>query len=273
VTDSLIAAVVQMSSAGDVEKNLAAAAADIRAAAHAGARLVTLPENLGFQAGERDKLKWAKPVEQHPFLAPLRELARELDVAILAGSVPEQGPDAEHVYNTSVLIGRRGETVASYRKIHLFDVEFEGLVIRESAHVTPGDAPVVAELDGWRIGLTVCYDLRFPELYRRLAREGVDIITIPAAFTLHTGKDHWEPLIRARAIENQCYVLAPGQWGKCGPGRLSWGKSMIVDAWGTVLACAPERTGFVLATLDKAAVSRVRGELPALTHRTRPGVL
>jgi predicted amidohydrolase len=267
VSQTLTVAVVQMSSGGDVRANLEHVTHAIRGAAAAGAQLVAFPENMGYQAGERDKLQHALPVASHPFLDPVRALARELGVAVLAGSIPEKGPDPEHVYNTSVLIGRKGETVASYRKIHLFDVDFAGLVLRESAHVTPGEGTVVAELDGWKIGLTVCYDLRFPELYRRLSRQGAEIITIPAAFTLHTGKDHWEVLVRARAIENQAFVLAPGQWGKCGPGRVSWGKSMIVDPWGAVLACAPERVGWVMATLDRDDLVRVRGELPALEHR------
>lgn len=239
-----------------------------------GAKLVAYPENVGFQGDERDLLRHGQQLEEGPFLRPLRELARELDIAILAGSIPEAGPDADHVYNTSVLLDRRGEIVASYRKIHLFDVDFaSGMQLRESAHVAPGDTPVVAELEGWKIGLTICYDLRFPELYRRLAREGAQILTIPAAFTLHTGKDHWEVLVRARAIENQCFVIAPGQWGKCGPGRLSWGKSMIVDPWGTTLGQAPEATGFVLATLDADYLERVRNELPALKNRTPAGRL
>ena len=271
---ALTVAAVQMSSTADVAQNLDTALQAIRAAVNAGASLVALPENLGLQAGTRDKLKHAQGIEEHTFLAPLRALARELKVAVLAGSIPERGPDAEHVYNTSVLIGRAGETLATYRKIHLYDVDFAGtLQLRESTHVSAGSEAVVVDLDGWRVGLSVCYDLRFPELYRRLSRQGAHILTIPSAFTLHTGKDHWETLVRARAIENQCFVVAPAQWGKGGSEVVSWGKSMVVDPWGTTLATAPERTGLVLATLDPGDQDRMRRELPALQHRTAPNVL
>lgn len=209
----------------------------------------------------------AQSVEEGEFLAPFRRLARDLGVAILAGSIPEVGPDKDHVYNTSVLLGRDGETIATYRKIHLFDVNLEHAKFQESSHVTAGTHSVVAELDGWRIGMTVCYDLRFPELYRELGSKGAQILTVPAAFTLHTGKDHWEVLLRARAIENQAFVVAPGQFGHDGDRRHSWGKSLVVDPWGTCLATAPEREGIALAVLSAGDIEQIRKELPALEHR------
>ena len=269
----LCVAAVQMTSGADVAGNLDEACGFVRAAAAAGAELIALPENFAFLGSDSDKLGYAQPVETGPFLQPLRVLARELGVGILAGSIPETGPDAEHVYNTSVLIGASGETLASYRKVHLFDVDFGDLHLRESAHVAPGAAAVVAQFEGWSLGLSVCYDLRFPELYRQLSAAGARILTVPSAFTQHTGKDHWSPLVRARAIENLCYVIAPGQFGRCGPGRLSWGKSMLVDPWGTTLAVAPERPGFVLATFAAADQERLRRELPALEHRTARGLI
>ncbi len=263
----LTVAAVQLCSTADVESNLAQAHTWAGRAVALGADLIALPENFGFLGSEAEKLAWAQRVEDSPFLASLRQLAREHKVAVLAGSIPERGPDAEHVYNTSVLIGRDGATLAAYRKIHLFDVDFGStLSLRESSHVAAGDAPVVVELDGWRLGLSVCYDLRFAELYRRLGDLGAHLFTVPAAFTLHTGKDHWEVLLRARAIENQCFVLAPAQFGEHGPGRISWGKSMLVDPWGTCLAIAPERPGLAIATLSFADLEAVRAQLPVLRH-------
>jgi deaminated glutathione amidase len=229
---------------------------------------VCLPENFGFMGGEADKLAYAQDVEGGAFLAPMRALARKHGIGLLAGSIPERGPDATHVYNTSVLLGRDGETLAVYRKIHLFDVDFgRALALRESKHVTPGSEPVLGRFDGWGVGLTVCYDLRFPELYRRLVSLGAQMLFVPAAFTLHTGKDHWEVLLRARAIENQCFVVAPAQFGEHTPGRVSWGKAMVIDPWGAVLAVAPERPGLAVACVSLADELVVREKLPSLAHR------
>lgn len=268
VKPTLTVAAVQLTSGSDVADNLRRVVDWIRRAAQAGAELVALPENYGFLGSDADKLAQAQSVDDGPFIAPLRELARDLGVAILAGSIPEIGPDALHTYNTSVLIGRQGETLATYRKIHLFDVDLEGeTTFRESDHVSPGDETVVAELDGWVIGLSVCYDLRFPEQYRKLSASGARLLTVPSAFTLHTGKDHWESLLRARAIENLCYVLAPGQFGRHSATRQSWGKSMVVDPWGTMLAVAAESEGFALGQLDAAAQDAMRRAIPSLGHR------
>lgn len=264
----MIAAVVQLTSTDDVTRNVQHARTWITEAAHAGATLIALPENFGFMGQERDVLQHAQSVEDGPFIAPLRQLARDLHVSILAGSMPERGPTPDHIYNTSVLIGADGNTVAIYRKIHLFDVDLAGHArYLESAHVIPGEKACLTSLDHWPIGLSVCYDVRFPELYRHLRAAGARILTVPAAFTLHTGKDHWEPLLRARAIENQCYVLAPGQFGSHGHGRTTWGKSMIIDPWGHVIAMVSEGEGFAVARLDPIYQDRIRAQIPCEAHR------
>lgn len=266
----LLVAAVQLTSTRDVDSNLQRAADWTRRAAEAGASFVVLPENFGFLGGDAELLPHAQPVEGGAFTAPLRALAKERGIHVLAGSIPEQGPDAQHVYATSVLIGPAGQTLATYRKIHLFDVQMGEARHRESQQIAPGDTPVVGcvgKHGDWPVGLSICYDVRFPELYRQLVRQGARVLTVPAAFTLHTGKDHWEPLLRARAIENQCYVVAAGQFGRHSDKRATWGKSMIVDPWGTVLACAPEREGFVLASCDAEAQAQTRVELPCLANR------
>jgi predicted amidohydrolase len=259
---------VQTRSTADVAANLASALEHAESAAKAGARLVALPETFGILA-ERGGLLEAKPLEGHPHLAGLIALAQRHGVYVLAGSVPEAGPDAKHFYNTSTMIAPDGKIIAAYRKIHLFDATLAGgQALRESDNVSAGtDIVVTPPLHGFNVGMSICYDLRFPELYRRLVDEGAHLITIPAAFTLHTGKDHWEPLIRARAIESQCYVLAPAQWGEHGGGRASWGKSMIVDPWGTTLAVAPEAEGFVMARISMSFLESVRARVPSLRHR------
>lgn len=270
----LSVAAVQLTSTRDVESNLARALDWVRQAARAGADLVALPENFGFLGGDFEVLRFAQRVDDGPFTVPLRALAQELGIFIIAGSIPEIGPDPEHVYNTSVLIGPGGETCAMYRKIHLFDVALgEEARFVESQAVSRGAALALAPAHGWQVGLSVCYDVRFPELYRGLVDLGAQILSIPAAFTLHTGKDHWEPLLRARAIENQCYVVAAAQFGRHNPQRVTWGKSMIIDPWGTPLATAPEREGFALAVCDATFQADVRRQLPCLANRVlRPGV-
>ena len=267
-TESLVVAAVQTRSTADVAANLAAALEHAESAAKAGAQLVALPETFGILA-ERGGLLEAKPLEGHPHLAGLRDLAKRHGVYVLAGSVPETGADASHFYNTSTMISPEGKIIAAYRKIHLFDATLAGgQALRESDSVSAGkDVVVTPPIHGFNVGMSICYDLRFPELYRAHVDKGAHLIAIPAAFTLHTGKDHWEPLIRARAIESQCYVLAPAQWGEHGSGRSSWGKSMIVDPWGTTLAVAPETEGFVTARLSMAYLQSVRDRVPSLKHR------
>ena len=261
-------AAIQTQSTDAVEKNLEEALALSREAIQGGAKFIALPENYGFLGSEVDKRKLAHPLEGHPFLAPLQMLAKQSGVSILAGSVPEACSDPDRPYNTSVLLGADGSLQASYRKIHLFDIDIpEGVTYCESAAVTPGDATVVTDLGAFKLGLSVCYDLRFPEQYRALVTQGATVLTVPAAFTLQTGKDHWDVLLRARAIENQCYVIAPNQWGSHGRGRASWGKTQIIDPWGTVLSLVGEEPGVCFAELNETFLSRCRQNLPALSHR------
>ncbi len=258
------AAAVQLNSRGDKARNLEAAERLVRAAAADGAELVALPEKWNLLAAGEELLAGAEPLDG-PSLTAARAWARELGVHLLAGSICERG--GERASNTSVLIGADGEDVAVYRKIHMFDVEVGGVSYRESEHEQPGAEIVAAPLGELTVGLTVCYDLRFPELFRILALRGARLFTVPSAFTLATGRDHWEVLLRARAIENQAFVLAPNQVCKASPHFESFGHSAIVDPWGVVLATAPDEECFVAADLDLAAQDRVRDELPSLANR------
>ncbi|MGB1526216.1 MAG: nitrilase-related carbon-nitrogen hydrolase, partial [Miltoncostaeaceae bacterium] len=203
-------------------------------------------------------------------LSAARAWARELGVAIVAGSVLTAGGRDDRAHNTSVLIAPDGRDVALYRKVHLFDVTVDGHAFRESDFVEPGEALAVGEAGGLRIGLSVCYDLRFPELYRGLVDAGATALAVPAYFTERTGEAHWEPLLRARAIEDQCFVLAAGQCGRHGTPDAAWGHSMIVDPWGRVLAEVAAGEGFAAADLDLAEQRRIRASLPALRHRRWP---
>jgi len=236
----------------------------VRAAAADGAELVALPEKWNLLAGGEAIVAGAEPLDG-PSLAAARGWARELGVHLLAGSIAESA--GEKARNTSVLIGPGGEDLAVYRKIHMFDVDAGGVSYRESEHELAGDEPVTGAVGDLPVGLTVCYDLRFPELYRVLALRGARLIAVPAAFTAATGRDHWEVLLRARAIEDQVFVLAPNQVGKAPPHFESYGRSMIVDPWGVVLATAADGECFVAADLDLAAQERVRRALPSLANR------
>ena len=258
-------AAVQLNSTGDKARNLEVAERLVRAAADDGGELVALPEKWSLLAAGEELLAGAEPLDG-PTLAAARGWARELGVHLLAGSIPEQG-DGEKAFNTSVLVDPGGEDVAVYRKIHMFDVEVGGVSYRESDNEEAGDEIVVAPLEGLSLGMSVCYDLRFPELYRVLAVRGARLIAVPSAFTMATGRDHWEPLLRARAIENQAFVLAPNQFGEAPPKFSSYGRSMIVDPWGVPLAVAPDGEGFVAADLDLAAQERTREKLPSLANR------
>ena len=261
------AAVVQLNSTGEKARNLAAAERLVRAAAADGAELVALPEKWNLLAGGEELLAGAEPLDG-PTLSAARGWARELGIHLLAGSISERGD--EKAFNTSILIGPDGADLAVYRKIHMFDVEAGGVFYRESEHEQPGGEIVSASLGKPVLGLTVCYDLRFPELFRILAVRGAHLIAVPSAFTLATGRDHWQVLLRARAIENQVFVLAPNQVGEAPPHFRSFGRSAIVDPWGVVLATAPDEECFVAAELDMAAQERIRESLPSLANR-RPG--
>jgi predicted amidohydrolase len=237
----------------------------VRAAADDGAELIALPEKWNLLAAGEQLAAGAEPLDG-PTLGAARSWARELGVHLLAGSISELTGEGR-AHNTSVLIGPDGEDLAVYRKIHMFDVDVGGVSYRESEYEDPGEEIVTAPVGELITGLTVCYDLRFPELYRILAVRGARLVTVPAAFTARTGRDHWEVLLRARAIENQVFVLAPGQVGKAPPHYESYGRSMIVDPWGVVLATAPDEECFVAADLDLAAQERVRESLPSLANR------
>ncbi|GAA1813663.1 carbon-nitrogen hydrolase family protein [Luedemannella flava] len=259
-------AVCQLNSRADRAANLAVAADLLERAAAAGADLAVLPEYvdyLGPAAGEPKP----EPVDGE-FAEFFSAAAARHRMWVAAGSFHEAGPDAEHTYNTSLVFDRAGGLAAAYRKIHLFDVEIPGRVsYRESATVAPGDQTVTVAVDGVEVGLSICYDLRFPELYRRLTVEGARVLLVPAAFTAHTGRDHWEVLLRARAIESQCYVVAAGQIGDHDPGRTCFGRSMVIDPWGTVVAQVPDTVGIAVADLDMARVAEVREVVPSLANR------
>jgi predicted amidohydrolase len=266
-------AAVQLNSTGDKPRNLEIAERLVRTAAAEGAELVALPEKWNLLAPGPESLAGAEPLDG-PTLSACREWARSLGIALLAGSIAERSDDPEHSFNTSVLIGPDGADLGVYRKIHLFDVEVEGVAYRESDHERPGEDVVVAGpvgADQLNVGMSVCYDVRFPELYRALALEGAELVTVPAAFTVPTGRAHWEVMQRARAIENQVFVLAPNQIGRAEPHYDSWGHSMVVAPSGEVLAVAeaPEEA-VVIADLDPAERRRVIEAMPLLSSR-RPG--
>ena len=258
------AAVVQLNSTNDKARNLAAAEGLVRAAAADGADLVALPEKWNLLAGAEELLAGAEPLGG-PSLTAARGWAQELGIHLLAGSIAEEG--SEKAFNTSVLIGPDGKDLGTYRKIHMFDVEVGGVAYRESEHEEPGVEIVTAPIGDLLAGLTVCYDLRFPELYRILAVRGARLLAVPSAFTSTTGRDHWEVLLRARAIENQAFVLAPNQVGEAPPNFNSYGHSSIVDPWGKVLATAPGEECFAAADLDLGAQETVREKLPSLANR------
>jgi deaminated glutathione amidase len=262
------AAAVQLQSTTDTEANLESADRLTRAAAADGATLVVLPERLDIRGAAADYGAGAEPLDGRP-ITWARELARELGIDLVAGSVAERREGRERVSNTSVHVGPDGEIRAVYRKIHMFDIEVDGTVYRESEHSEPADEIVLSETaGGLGLGLTICYDLRFPELYRILALRGARVITVPSNFTRVTGEAHWEVLLRARAIENQAFVIAPGQGNRPGPEGDSYGNSMIVDPWGGVLARAPmEGEHVISADLDLARQDEIRDKLPSLANR------
>lgn len=266
-TDTLTVACVQTNSARDIADNLAMVPPLVHAARAAGASFVLLPENVAMM--EPDPELWrqkALPEEGHPALAAFCTLARETGVWLLIGSLAIRIA-GDKVVNRSILLDDGGRIVARYDKIHLFDVDLGGSEsYRESASIAPGARAVVADTPWGRLGMSVCYDLRFAHLYRSLAKAGADFLSIPAAFTRTTGRAHWHVLQRARAIETGCYVLAPAQCGVHAMGRETFGHALIVNPWGEVLADAGEDVGFIIATIDRGAVIEARRKIPALTH-------
>jgi len=258
---------VQLNSTEDTARNLQTADRLVRDAAAMGAQLVVLPEKWSVLGTAEHMTAAADPLDGQ-FIAWARAAARELGIDLVAGSIVERIESQEKTANTSVHVGPDGELRAVYRKMHMFDVEVDGDVYAESATEEAGDDVVLSELAGGvRLGMTICYDVRFPELYRLLAVRGAKVISVPAAFTLATTRDHWEVLRRARAIENQCFVIAPNQIGPHPPGPRCGGRSMIVDPWGLVLAQAPDVEAAIVAELDFDTLERMRRRIPALTHR------
>ena len=277
-----IGAALQMCSTEDLANNLATCKRLAAKAAQRGAALLVLPENFAFLGRrERDKIEVAEVLDSHapgPILATLMEIATTHGLWVIGGGMPEKldagaadtaGEADTKTYNTCVMLRPSGEIAATYRKLHLFDVDIPGAaVLRESANTTAGTAPVVCDTPLARIGLSVCYDLRFPELYRDLVvQRGAQILVVPAAFTAHTGAAHWHVLLRSRAIENQCYVLAAAQYGRHNDKRISYGHSLIIDPWGTVLDERAEGEGLALGTIDMELLERTRRQMPCLQHQ------
>jgi deaminated glutathione amidase len=259
---------VQINSRSDKEANLRRAEELIDEAAARGARLIALPEYVSYLGPREGNAENAETIPG-PTTERFAAKARQHDVYILGGSIVEQSDVPDKFYNTSTLINPAGDIVAVYRKIHLFDIDITGNVsANESSTILPGEDVVTAEVDGHTVGLTICYDLRFPELYRLLALDGAEILFVPAAFTMFTGKDHWHMLLRARAVENQCFVVAPGQFGAHEPNNAQcYGHSIVVDPWGTILADAPDKEGVVTADLDFEYLNKIRAQVPSLANR------
>jgi nitrilase len=263
-------AALQMTSGPEVSANLAAAAALLAEARDAGARLAVLPENFSLIGlADADKRALAEPDGDGAVQRFLSEQARVLGLWIVAGTTPLTPSPGERVAAACLVYAADGRRMARYDKIHLFDVDIPDRDerYRESAHIAPGSHPTLVPTPAGLVGLSVCYDVRFPELYRLMAAAGAQCFTVPAAFTVPTGRAHWETLLRARAIENLSFVIAAAQWGRHANGRETYGDSLIVDPWGRVLARLPEGTGVVIATLDLAAQEETRRRFPALTHR------
>ena len=265
--DRIRVACVQMTSRQDKAANLERAESLVARAASTGADVVVLPEKWNLIGSADDYRAAAEPLDGGPSVEAMSLWARSLGVTLVGGSITERREGREKLSNTSCVFDPEGALVAVYRKIHLFDVEVAGHIYRESEAEEPGTEPVVARVEDWAVGLSVCYDVRFPELYRILALEGAELATVPAHFTTPTGKDHWQVLLRARAIENQYYVAAAGQVGETLPGKPAYGRSLIVDPWGIVLAQAPDEETVITAEIDRVRLRDIRAKLPSLANR------
>ena len=269
IDHSFLAAVIQLSSTSDHERNFREASDLIERAAGSGAQLITTPENTNFLGPHRQKVAQAEQIDG-PTCERFGRLAERHQAYLLLGSFNEKGSDESRCHNTSVLFSPQGKILAIYRKIHLFDVDVSDEVrFQESATVEPGEETVCVKTPLAKLGLTICYDLRFPEIYRRLVEDGAEVLTVPSAFTLMTGKDHWYPLLRARAIENQSWVLAPAQSGRHDDQGLrhSYGHSLIIDPWGQVRASVGEGLGWAIAEIDVDRVHATRRAMPISEHR------
>ena len=267
-----LAAAVQLTSTSDEDRNWEEAQALVRRAAEGGARFIATPENTNFLGPDEKKVRRAEPLDGKT-CSRFARLARNCEAFLLLGSFNERSDEEDRCYNTSVLFSPEGRQIAVYRKIHLFDIDLsEDVSFQESATIKPGEDVVVADTDLGglgRIGLSICYDLRFPELYRKLTEDGAELLCVPSAFTWTTGKAHWELLLCARAVENQCFVLAAAQCGEHDDEgvRESWGHSAIIDPWGEVLAMAGEEPGVVIAELNPEKLTEVRRSMPVAEHR------
>ena len=265
----MLVGVVQLCSTDDLQENLKRARELVSAAVDRGAELVCLPENFAFMRREGNFFPCAQDLDGE-IVGCVRELAEQNRIWLLGGTFPESIAGEKRVHNTSVLVAPDGQLAAVYRKIHLFDADLgtnSGGAFRESATFAPGCEVVVAETPFGGLGMSVCYDIRFPELYREMSNRGARLIAVPSAFAPQTGRDHWEVLLRARAIEAQAFVLAPAQCGQHAPDRASYGRSMIIDPWGLVLAQAGDRPEVIVADCDPLELDRVRQAIPALQHR------
>ncbi|MGA9762945.1 MAG: carbon-nitrogen hydrolase family protein [Gaiellaceae bacterium] len=265
--DTLRIACVQLGAGADKAANLEKAERLVSRAVSLGAELIVLPEKWNLVGGSEVLHEGAETLERGESVRAMAGWAKEHGVVLVGGSIAERREGREKLSNTSLVFDAKGEPIARYRKLHLFDVEVGGTIYRESESEEPGDEVVLCEAGGWKIGLSICYDLRFPELYRLLALAGAELVTLPANFTLRTGMAHWHTLLRARAIENALYVAAPGQIGEPMPGRPSYGHSLVVDPWGTVLVEAPDRETVVVAELERSSVAAIRSRLPVLAQR------
>jgi predicted amidohydrolase len=263
-------AALQLSSQEHLSENLERVDALVARAARAGAELVVLPECFAYMGPGEGSCALAERLgdADAPIQRALTRLAQRDRVAIVAGGFPERSSEPQRPFNTSACFAPSGELVTAYRKIHLFDVDLRTHgTLCESRNMSPGTEVVVARLQGFGVGLSICYDLRFPELYRRLVDQGAEVLTVPAAFTLYTGKDHWHVLLRARAIESQCYMVAAAQWGKHPEGKATFGHALIADPWGAVIAEASDQIGFAIANVERAFLQEIRTRVPSLTHR------
>ena len=269
MSDRVKVAAVQMTSTPDVEHNLSRAEHLVEQAAREGARLVLLPECVVQLGPGTDKLKVAEKLDEHgAIFSRFTNLAKTHKLDLIVGGFWETSPRADRVYNTSVHIGPEGGVRAAYRKIHLFDVDLpDGTRLRESDTMLASDAPVTTHTCAGLLGMSICYDVRFPELYRKLVDQGATVLAVPAAFTLTTGKDHWHVLLRARAIESQCYVIAAAQTGHHFGDRRSYGHALICDPWGTIIAECSEGEGIATGYVDANYTARVRASVPSLRHR------
>ena len=265
--DRIRVACVQMTSRTDKAANLETAERLVAQAAATGADVVVLPEKWNGIGDAAFYHESAEPLDGGDSVTAMSSWARTHGITLVGGSIVELREGREKRSNTSVVFDSDGQIVVTYRKIHLFDVEVGGVVYRESESEEPGEEAVVAEVEGWKLGLSVCYDVRFPELYRILALEGAQLVTVPAHFTTPTGKDHWHVLLRARAIENQLYIAAAAQVGETLPGKPAYGRSLIVDPWGLVLAQAPDEETVISAELELAHLRDIRTKLPSLANR------